>query len=61
MCTYVRWTGQKSPFQEVTFNLRTNGGEGASQEKGWEKMEQQERSWYVLGICKTGWLSLVSN
>ena len=59
--TYFRWTGLKDPFEEVTFNLRTNEGEGASQERGWEKREQQYRFWYVLGICKPGWQSLASN
>ena len=60
VCTYFRWTGLKDPFEEVTFNLRANG-EGASQERGWEKREQQYRFQFVLGICRPGWQSLASN
>lgn len=30
---YFKWTGRGGPFEEVTLNLRTSGGEAASQEK----------------------------
>lgn len=49
---YFKWTDREGPFKEATLNLRTSEGEGTSQGKGLGQREQQERFWYIVGICK---------